>query len=218
MSFDKNNFLISKNIITKDVAFFLFSYLFLKRNVAKTLIESKIIPPFATYFGSFGDAQAPDTYSHYGDVAMDTILFLLKEKIEKLTNKTLVETYTYTRLYKNGDILQRHKDRFSCEISGTLNLGGDPWPIYIEPDPSKGYMIDNKYHTENTNGVKVDLEPGDILLYKGEICEHWRDKFEGEHCGQVFLHYNDINRKNALKNIYDGRPHLGLPSELKNNE
>ena len=34
---------------------------------------------------------------------------------------------------KPGDVLHRHKDRFSCEISTTLNLGGDPWPIHLEP-------------------------------------------------------------------------------------
>ena len=28
--------------------------------------------------------------------------------------------------------LKRHKDRPSCEISTTLNLGGDPWPIFID--------------------------------------------------------------------------------------
>ena len=35
-------------------------------------------------------------------------------------------------LYKQGDELKRHKDRPSCEISTTLNLGGDPWPIFID--------------------------------------------------------------------------------------
>ena len=29
---------------------------------------------------------------------------------------------------KKGDVLHRHKDRYSCEISTTVNLGGDsPW-------------------------------------------------------------------------------------------
>ena len=32
---------------------------------------------------------------------------------------------------KRGDVLHRHKDRFSCEISTTMNLGGDDWPIYL---------------------------------------------------------------------------------------
>jgi len=213
--FDKNNYQVIKNLISKDLSFFLFTYLFLKRNVAKILIDTKKIDTSVEYFGTFGDPQAPGTYSHYSDIAMETVLFLTKEKIEKNINKNLIETYTYTRLYKKGDVLKRHKDRFSCEISATLNLGGDPWSIFIEPDPSKGKMTDNSYITENTKGIEVNLEPGDALIYRGCLCEHWREPFKGEHCGQVFLHYNDASSKDANENIYDKRPHLGLPSIFK---
>jgi hypothetical protein len=39
---------------------------------------------------------------------------------------------------KKGMNLKRHKDRFSCEISTTMNLGGDDWPIYLEPSGEVG--------------------------------------------------------------------------------
>ena len=42
--------------------------------------------------------------------------------MQKKTGLKLVPTYSYTRLYRKGNILQRHKDRPSCEISTTLNL------------------------------------------------------------------------------------------------
>ena len=43
--------------------------------------------------------------------------------MEKKTGLKLHPTYSYARIYKAGDImLKRHKDRFSCEISTTLNL------------------------------------------------------------------------------------------------
>ena len=52
--------------------------------------------------------------------------------MEKLTGLKLYPAYTYARIYKKGDdVLKRHKDRFSCEISTTMNLGGDDWPIYL---------------------------------------------------------------------------------------
>ena len=44
---------------------------------------------------------------------------------------------------KNGDILKRHKDRPSCEISTTINLGGDPWPIFID-DTGSNNVIDER--------------------------------------------------------------------------
>ena len=62
-----------------------------------------------------------------------------------------------------------------------------------------------------TKGKKVNLEQGDMLIYKGNICEHWRNAFEGEICGQVFLHYNNKDTEGSEKNIYDNRPLLGLP-------
>ena len=54
--------------------------------------------------------------------------------MEKATGLKLYPAYTYARIYKKGDELKRHKDRFSCEISTTMNLGGDDWPIYLEPN------------------------------------------------------------------------------------
>ena len=43
-------------------------------------------------------------------------------------------------------------------------------------------------------GTRVDLEVGDMLVYSGCELEHWRESFEGDSCGQVFLHYNDMSR------------------------
>ena len=147
---------------------------------------------------------------------METLLLQVQPKMEKLTGLKLNPTYSYARIYKNGDILKRHKDRFSCEISTTMNLGGDKWPIYIEPNPKKGKDTDNGYESEYTDGVKVELKPGDMLVYKGNICEHWRDKFDGKDCAQVFLHYNNAKTKGSKKNMFDGRPHIGLPSWWQN--
>ena len=64
-------------------------------------------------------------------------------------------------------------------------------------------------------GIKVDLEPGDMLVYSGCELEHWREEFTGNICGQVFLHYNHLNGQFANNNLYDKRPLLGLPSTTK---
>jgi hypothetical protein len=124
--------------------------------------------------------------------------------MEKNTGLKLNPNYSYARIYKKGDILKRHKDRFSCEISTTLNLGGDPWTIYLEPSGKEGLK-----------GIKLDLKPGDMLVYKGNELEHWREEFKGENCAQVFLHYNNVKTKGSKENIYDKRIHLGLPSWFK---
>ena len=160
--------------------------------------------PFTEYFGVWTDEQVPNTYSHYSDMVMETLLQKVKPIMEKHTSLKLSETYSYARIYKQGDILARHKDRFSCEISTTLNLGGDDWPIFLDPTGKKGQA-----------GIKVKLEPGDMLIYSGCDLEHWREEFKGDHCGQVFLHYNKKGSKMARENEFDARPFIGLPAWFK---
>tara|TARA_R100001126_G_scaffold30079_1_gene16656 strand:- start:96 stop:509 length:414 start_codon:yes stop_codon:yes gene_type:complete len=133
------------------------------------------------------------------------------------TGLNLVPTYSYARLYKKGDILHRHKDRPSCEISTTINLGGDPWPIFIDGTGADN-VIDERKNIIKPNapeGTKVLLEVGDMLVYSGCELEHWREPFEGNVCGQVFLHYNHVNGPFAEKNRFDKRPMLGVP-KLRN--
>jgi hypothetical protein len=204
MSFKKNKYIILKSVINFELADFIYSYFLLKRKVSETLFNTKYISPFTDYFGIWNDQQVPNTYSHYSDIVMETLLLKVLSAMEKYTKLKLNPNYSYARIYKKGDVLHRHKDRFSCEISTTLHLGGDHWPIYLEPSGKEGLK-----------GVKVLLQPGDMLVYRGNELEHWREPFEGENCGQVFLHYNNIETKGSKENIFDGRPHLGLPAWFK---
>jgi len=210
------NYLIIKQALEKDVTNFVFNYFMIKRQVAFTLKENKYISKFNEDWGTWEDSQVPNTYSHYADIVMETLLVKLHSKMEKETGLKLHPTYSYARIYKKGDVLERHKDRFSCEISTTLNLGGDEWPIFIEDKKNVGLVEDGFKSKTKNKGTKVLLKPGDMLVYKGNLCEHWREKFKGEHCAQVFLHYNNQNTPNSEKNMFDGRPHIGLPGYFRN--
>jgi len=212
MSFKKNGYLLIKKAINPKIADFIYKYFLLKRKVARTLFDTNYISPFTNYFGVWNDHQVMDTYSHYADIAMETLLTEVKPIMEKMSKTKLIPTYSFARIYKKGDVLERHKDRFSCQISTTLNLGGDPWPIFINPNKNEGTIENNSYKPSKARGIQVNLKPGDMLMYKGCELEHWRDSFLGENCGQVFLHYNDEKSATAKDNIYDKRYHLGLPS------
>ncbi len=213
--FKKNHFLVIKQAIDPKVANFVYNYFLMKRQVAKTLFDFKYINPYTNEYGHWGDEQVPNTYSHYADIAMETLLLNVQPKMERLTGLKLNPTYAYARIYKMGDVLHRHKDRFSCEISTTMNLGGDEWPIYLEAKKNVGIPDDGFPAKTDNKGQKVVLEPGDMLVYKGMILEHWREAFIGKDCAQVFLHYNDQSSPGADTNIFDSRPHLGLPSWFK---
>lgn len=126
-------------------------------------------PPSVT--GSLGNFGA--------DLSFETLLKIKKIDVEKVTGLELIPTYSFARLYKTGNELQKHKDRPSCEISVTIKLGDTKnfnWPIYI-------------------NGTPVTLDDGDAVIYKGCEVEHWREKHTVPNyfLGQVFLHYVDKN-------------------------
>ena len=213
--FQRNKYSVLKGAISKELAGFAFDYFLKKRKVARFLFDQKYISPFTEYFGIWNDEQVPNTYSHYSDIAMETLLLAVQPKMEKLTGLKLNPTYSYARIYKMGDVLHRHKDRFSCEISTTMNLGGDEWPIYLEHKKNVGIPDDGFPAETDNKGTKVILKPGDMLVYKGEILEHWREAFIGDNCAQVFLHYNNQFSPGADDNIFDQRPHLGLPGWFK---
>ena len=206
MSFKKNKYVIIKQAVSKDLATFVANYFLMKKQVYDTCIEKRYISPFETTLGYYEtkNEQIPNTYSCYSDIAMETLMLKCQPEMEKVTGLKLYPSYTYARIYKKGDELKRHKDRFSCEISTTMNLGGDDWSIYLEPSGQVG-----------KKGIKVDLKPGDMLVYSGCELEHWRKPFKGKECIQVFLHYNNQKTPGAKENIFDKRPHLGLPNWFK---
>jgi hypothetical protein len=218
MSFKKNKYTVIRQAISKDLAAFVANYFTMQKQVYDTCIQARYISPYETLLGYYEgeNEQIPNTYSCYSDIAMETLLLKCQPVMEKATGLKLYPAYTYARIYKKGDELKRHKDRFSCEISTTMNLGGDDWPIYLEPDPTKGGVKEGiGYVSDNTKGVKVDLKPGDMLVYSGCELEHWREKFKGKECVQVFLHYNNRKTPGAKDNMFDKRIHLGLPSWFK---
>ena len=212
MSFETNKYQVIKNAVSYDLANFLFNYFLLKRDAVGYMYEHNIHAQ-SPILGTWTDQQIPNTYSCYADFAMETLLMKTLPVMQKETGLKLVPTYSYARAYKKGDILKRHKDRPSCEISTTIHLGGDQWSIFIDPTGSNNVIDEYKnIHKPNApKGVKVDLDIGDMLVYSGCELEHWREKFKGNICVQVFLHYNHVNGQFAEKNKFDNRPLLGIP-------
>jgi hypothetical protein len=159
-------------------------YVLVKKAVSKELVD------FITQYALFDemqdfnpDGQVPGAHVKYADPAMESLLLNLHDVIEKNTGIKVYPTYSFYRIYRPGDELKKHKDRPSCEISITVSLGYDymgseySWPIYV-------------------NGEPFNLEPGDLVCYRGVDLEHWRTPLEapeGSWHAQAFLHYVDIN-------------------------
>jgi hypothetical protein len=154
-------------------------------------------------FNGIGDPQTPGAYFKYGDPLMETILLKLHKTVEENTGLTLHPTYSYYRVYRKGQDLAPHKDRPACEISTTVcfNFNYDKdisWPIFM-------------------NGVPVNLDKGDMVIYRGYDLLHWRDTFEASDDAwqvQGFFHYVDANGTFADEK-WDKRHTVGAPDPRK---
>ena len=221
--FKKKKYTVIRQAISKELAIFVKNYFCMQKQVLDTCRQARYFSPFENILGTYEDRQVPNTYSHYADIAMETLMLKCQPGMEKATGLKLYPAYTYARIYKKGDELKRHKDRFSCEISTTMNLGGDDWPICLDPTGQSNIIPGVSLQTEESKrliknpnkGIKIYLKPGDMLVYSGCELEHWREKFKGKECIQVFLHYNNRKTPGAKDNMFDKRLHLGLPSWFK---
>ena len=211
--FKEKKYTVIKKAISFELANFAFNYLLLKREAVAWMHKNNYISEFTPGFGTWKDTQIPNTYSIYSDMFMETLMMKVLPVMQQHTEMNLMPCYTYTRVYKKGDILKRHSDRPSCEISTTLHLGGEPRPIFLDPTGQKTVINEEKQiiKPDAPKGISINLEVGDMLVYSGCELEHWREPFEGDHCAQVFLHYNNVDGPFGTQNKFDKRPLLGIP-------
>jgi len=209
--FKQNKYVYVKNFISKELATFLYRYSLLKEKSVHTMIDAGLLNP-TNILGTTVELQVPESFGSYGDFAMETMLDDCTNKIEKITNLDLIPTNSFFRIYRYGNELKKHKDRPSCEISATVCLGYD----YTKPDEVYGYKDETEDYKWGmfVDGEEVFTDVGDAIIYRGCDVEHWRTVFEGTNQSQVFLHYNDLKGSFGGKNLYDGRPHLGLPNDF----
>jgi signal peptidase I len=185
MTFNKNGYEVIKQFIEKDFVEFTQDYFSLKINSGDMDLD---------------DPQAKGNYTWYGDPLIETILQNSCEPIGNIIGVKIVPTYCFTRLYNKGDVLKKHLDRSSCEISATLSLG------YSDDSSPNPICFSNNIDEI----VEIYLEPGDLCVYRGCDLYHWRPPIQNTWLLQSFLHF--VDGEGQYKNfIYDGREYLGFP-------
>jgi hypothetical protein len=158
---------------------------------------------FSLYQDKFDDDDPTSRYSKYADPLIETVLQNSLSHVEEITEKALHPTYSYSRVYVQGDELEPHVDRPACEVSVTVNVAtkGSLWPIWMKA-PGK-------------EPISFVLEPGDAVVYKGCEVTHWREKaVDTEINVQFMMHYVDQQGPCAAFK-WDTRPSLGFGTEFK---
>lgn len=179
--------------------------------VVRNFVDETTIQTISRYMenkivrGEWGpDYSEPVTrYSYYADPLIEVMLRNSTSEVEKMVGEELFPTYSYSRIYLEGEELEKHVDRPSCEVSVTINVAftGENSPIYM------------KYPGRDAN--KYYLNPGDAVIYQGCVVEHWRDKLEKNQMNvQFMLHYVKKNGPNSGFAL-DRREKLGQNSNVR---
>lgn len=148
-----------------------------------------------------------NVHREYGDSMMEMLLEKLKPLVEKATGLALWPTLSFYYTYRQGNQLPKHKDRSSCEIVAGLCIGADEvfskqkgrWPLILE--------IDGKPQA-------IDLDYGDIVIFRGSETNHWREVFTGTWFVSAIFAYVDKRGPFAFQKFDQrkalGRPHVGM--------
>ena len=203
--FKEHGYVILENFVPSPLINFIYEYSLLRTQLLayKTSTKLGLEKYDENWDGNFDDSKGnfgSKAVNFYADTLTETLLIKSLEDIQNHTGLELVPTYSFLRLYQQGDSMIEHIDRVSCEVSVTVCLGysDDVWPIYLR----------NKQGED----IEVPQKPGDALIYSGCELPHWREILKKGHHSQTFLHYN---RKSNPKNNYkDGRPHFGVPKNV----
>lgn len=146
--------------------------------------------------GYYEHNEFAQAMGRYADALSEAILIEVQGTLEQVTERRLLPCYSFLRVYTTGSCLPRHTDRASCEISATLTAGyrADAlWPIWVE---SAGQER------------AIELDAGDLMVYKGADVPHWRDDPDFDYWVQVLLHYVDADGE-FTHQANDKREHIG---------
>lgn len=178
-SLEKNNFVVVEEFLHPETS----------KHLGKEF-KSDCIKNYVKSDSNVSNAPAIYMYPMFANLLYSKIFFM-----NDLVGEKLYPTYSYARWYQRGAELKPHVDNESCEISVTLNLSGDAWPIYMT--------------ASDDSIAEIVLKPGDAVVYRGMRSKHWRNQFEGNECIQVFLHYVRIEGPN-VSHAFDLKRHGSL--------
>lgn len=188
---DKKNYIVIQHALSKEVCALLSDYANFKAAVKPNIRKDGL----------------KNVHREYGDPMMEMLLDKLTPLMEEATGLALWPTLSFYYTYAHGNELTAHKDRSSCQIVAGLCIGADQefkdkhgtWPLVLN--------VDGKAES-------VALDYGDILIFRGNETEHWRDVFKGKWFISAIFGYVDKNGPFAFQKFDQrqslGRPHVGM--------
>lgn len=132
----------------------------------------------------FGDSQVERRYAMHNEPMARLFLTALTDVVAAVAGEPIKPAYAYFVSYREGAVLDDHRDRAQCQFSVSFLLdyepvpeGPAPWPLFVHRAPDEP-------------GVPLYQRVGDAIFYKGCELYHSRPRLpDGHRSTHVFFHY-----------------------------
>ncbi|MBT8422612.1 MAG: hypothetical protein HKN56_07085 [Gammaproteobacteria bacterium] len=149
------------------------------------IVDGILDPYFREFLQSYYRTVREHSEAHFGrdwtsmngqgDACSEAVLYTVRSHISDITELDLLPSMSVARMFEKGDKVGRHIDGPTNEINCTLCIDRDsPWYLHFENEKV---------------AAKVDLLPGQAVLYRGNELFHWREKYTGSNHVQVIFGY-----------------------------
>lgn len=148
--------------------------------------------------GFYVKAPAQPMFSRYADALGESLLRNLQQDVEAATGLELLPISSELSLCMKGVVEAARVENAAHEVSAIVALesvGAKSWPLRI---------------TVGDERRVVSLQPGHMLVYRGNQLECERDAFGGDVWVQFALRYVNANGEH-VHHRFDGRRSLGVP-------
>jgi hypothetical protein len=125
---------------------------------------------------------------------------------EFILQRQLTNIIGFSMKYNENSDCKPHYDNYNMPISSTIcfyNEDKISYPLYIDkskfnnPHPFR-LTIDDKDGIPEINKIKIDINEGDIGIFRGRNHLHWRDKKYVKDYRAILLHTEDYTYNHKL--------------------
>ena len=137
---------------------------------------------------------------------------------ELVLDTRIITSYAFAMKYIKNSDMHPHYDNHNNPISSTVcyhfTPGGVSNPLYLDkarfanPYPMR-LTVTDRDGIPSENVVRLDLQPGDIAVFRGRNHLHWRDAVSTEmDYRALLLHFSDYSYKGTMSHGRQIVPHI----------
>jgi hypothetical protein len=185
--FEKNNYVLVKNILTNEIKNYLNNKITFNDN------DSNALNDVRQFYREHNDTSCSETIHNFLNIVKPAYCLMLNKKLTNLIGFCM-------KYNENSDCLP-HYDNYNMPISSTIcfkNEDSISYPLYIDktyfnnPHPFR-LTIHDKDGIPKENIIKIDINEGDIGIFRGRNHLHWRDKKYVKDYRGILVHTEDYS-------------------------